>query len=282
MASTMSVRRHKAGSSAIAFFAAHGEEIGSGVDERLIPFYQDGETPVDFRLALTVVNRLMQASLDGVIDTDKANVDEKDNDIAPTLELEKAGREVNSQLVFIRRMLTGFYGVDLANQILATDGPAASPAQPHLLWRQGEQTVERLRTTPFQEPERTSSSFEFDPLALANELEPAVARLQAAMDAVTLERRKIETTVKEKAATQAAFDADFRDCLRFGVGVCRLAKEPALARKLKASALDSPRRRSASPDEDSPEEGTEDSAPPEDDPSPTGEDESGDESSETS
>ncbi len=70
MAGTMSIRRHKAGSSAIAFFAAHGEEIGSGVDQRLLPFYEEGEAPVDFRLALQVVGRLMQASLDGVIGAD--------------------------------------------------------------------------------------------------------------------------------------------------------------------------------------------------------------------
>ncbi len=174
-------------------------------------------------------------------------------------------------MVFIRRMLTGFYGLDLANQVLATEGPAARYDQPELLWRQAEQTVERLRETPFKEPRRTSDSFQFDPLALAGELEPAVAKLKAAYDAVTVERRKLEDPVDEKAETRKGFDADFRACVRLGVALALIAGKPNLARRLKASILEPPRRGSGSEPEES------DAEPTEEPEAATGESESTDE-----
>ena len=268
MAGTMSIRRQRAGTSALSFFNAHGDEIAGGATERVNIFYQADENPVDFKLGLEVVGRLMQASLDRVILADKANLDEQANDIQPGLELREAGEEVQQQLVFTRRMLTGFYGVELANEILATDGPAAGADQPLLLWRQSEQTAERLRNTPFEEPRRTSASFDFRPSALADELEPAVLRLKAAYEAVDLERRKLESTVAEKAAATKAFDADFRDGLRFGVGLCRLAGRPDLAVRLKASLLDPPRRSSS---EEPPSEPEEESPPSPGDPEPPAE-----------
>ena len=270
MAGKLSLRRQSAGTSAISFFEAHGDEIATGVDQRLNPFYMEEEAKVDFKKGLEVVGRFMQDSLDRVIAADKANLDEQANDIRPNLELREAGEEVQQQLVFTRRMLTGFYGVELANEILATDGPAANPDQPLLLWRQAEQTAERLRSTPFDEPpRRTTSSFQFDPVKLADELEPPLGRLKAAYEAVVLERRKLESTVTEKAASTEAFDTDFRDCLRFGVGLCRLAGRPDLAGRLNASMLTAPRRRGSS--EGSTPEPEDEPAPSADDPQPPAE-----------
>ncbi len=260
MAGILSIRRQRAASSAVAFFEAHGEKISTGVADSFRPFYEEGEEPVDFQLVLTVACRLLKDRLQGVIDADKAKIDEEANDIIAYLELEEAGREVNAQLVFIRRMLTGFYGVDLANEVLATDGAAARYDQPELLWRQGEQTAERLRNTPFKEPRRTSSSFQFDPLALAGELEPAVVNLATAYKTVTVERRKLEDPVTKKAEALQTFDTDFRACLRLGVALALVAGLPNIAKRLRASLLDAPRRGSGSEEADSAAEPAEEPA----------------------
>ena len=254
MAGTMSIRRQRAAASAISFIEAHGEEIGTAANQATSIFYMPEETPVDYWLSLKVKARMLERRRDDVIAADEDHLDEQANDIEPTLELREAGAEVNAQLVFTRRMLTGFYGVELADKILATDGPAAGPDQPQLLWRQGKQTAERLRTTPFDEPKRTSSSFQFNPVALADELEPAVQRLERALAAVDLERRKIEATVNRKAEAIAAFDSAFRITVRFTVAVCLLAGKPNLARRLRASLLDPPRRRAGEGDGEPEEE----------------------------
>ncbi len=238
MPEIMNNRRRKAGSSAIAFFAAHEGDIAAGLEERLSPLLRPGEDPVDFGLALKLLGRLVET---GLGDLDLADAGHSDD--TPLLEVLLAAREVCSQVGTIRRIFGGLYGLHGAKEILGLAGPTARPSQPDLLIRQGRHLGDRLRD-PELEPPRHTASVEFDPAMMAAELDPAVDRLAEAWEAALCERFKRDEVVGAKSEAGRAFDADHRDSLRLGVGLCQMARLPELASRLRASQIKPTRRRS--------------------------------------
>lgn len=252
MASNMSVYRQRAKHSTVSFIDAHEDEITTSIHQRFQPFLAEGESPPDVRSTLRLVGRLVENCADRVIEADKANLDELDDDFEPRLDLAEAAEEVHDRLVDVRQILRGLYGPELSQELLAIDGPTANVDQPDLLWRQGEHTMERLRDPDVAPSRRKTLSVELDRSALADELEPAVKRLGAAHRVVHLERRELESTRAEKRRAMEEFDLDFRGCVRLIVGFCLLARRPDLAEKLDTAVLQ-PRRssRSSEDDEDS-------------------------------
>ncbi len=238
MSETMTQRRQRAGSSAIALFEANEDDIVAGLEERLRPFLQPGENQVDFRLTLKLLGRLIEVSLDEVLD---AVTD--DSDDAPLKEFWEAAHDVGSQVIFIRRIFRSLYGPQLANQLLGIKGSTATPQQPELLARQGEMVVARLRN-PVLDPPRCTNSIQLDPTAMADELETAVDRLVEAREAALAERCKRDAKASVAADAGRDFDTNFRDSVRLGAGLCRMAGLPELARRLKTSQLRPKPRRS--------------------------------------
>ncbi len=238
MPGIMTKRRRKAGTSAIKFFAAHHGAIAAGLEKRLSRLLRPGEDPVDFRLAVKLLGRLVETSLDELVDfTDVDRSDDK-----PILELLEAARKVSSQVVTIRRIFGGLYGAQRAKKILGLEGPTARPEQPELLIDQGERLAVRLQAPELEPPRHTS--VELDVAVMAAELETAVDRLAEAWEAALDERRTRRRMAGLVSDVGRDFDADHRHSLRLGVGLCLMARLPKLACRLRKSQIQPSRRRS--------------------------------------
>ncbi len=246
MPSTMSLRRQRAASSAIAFLETREDEIGSCAEEQLGPLVRPGEKLPDVRFCLKLVRRWMAKGLAGVVAADQANINERDGDLGPRLELVEATEDVQRQLVAGRRIAVVVYGAARAQEILALDGITGNVKQPLKVLRQGQDTVKRLREAAIAAPQEEVGGVDFDPVAFADRLEPAVERLARAYDAVVLERRKVQVTVDGKAHAHAVFDTLFRAGVRFAVALCLIGGKPELAARLSAKELNAPRRGDAS------------------------------------
>ncbi len=249
MAGNMSIRRQRAAEDAIGYLVVNEDEIVAGVTDNLFPFLEEGEEEPDVRTPLRLATRKMEDSLDSMIRADKTDFEARLAHAKLREELDEAAQDVRGQLVNIRGVVAGLYGEKRAKEIVAIDGPTAQTAQPQLLWRQGEHTVERLEKETFKEPDKNTKSIAFDRKALLEELKPAVVRLKAAQNAVVIDRRRLQKVVRAKNKVFEAFDRSFRAYVRYGVGVSRIGGLDDLAKKLNTALLQA-RGRGTSEEED--------------------------------
>ncbi len=239
MASKQVVQRQTVAGALCAAVTAWGEEVTPALDQRVTPFLEDGETGLDFSLLQEVLERMVAASLEEMIEADKAHVDERAGDGAYRTWRDAAVAALRRKLIEIRAIATGLYGPQRSREILAVQGRIAS--QPDLLWRQGEHTLARLKRPELELPAATTAAIRFDPRRLANELKPLVEDLRRAIKTIELERRSAEVTLAVKQEAMAEHDRLMSACGRILSGLHLLAGRPDLARRIRVTV---PRRKS--------------------------------------
>ncbi len=146
---------------------------------------------------------------------------------------DQAVEAVHQKLVGIRPIVVSLFGLKRAVELVPVDGSTA--LEPELLWRQAEHTLSRLRAPDLQLPATSTKSVTFDPLQFANELEPLVTALRAAIDAVDLDRRQAEASVEVKRREMADHDLIVRACGRILSGFYLLAGRPDLAERMRTT-----------------------------------------------
>ncbi len=152
MASKMIVLRQRVAASIRAALATFGEEVTPALEERAGPFLDDGESALDFRLFVGLLERMVAASLERLVEADKDHLDELAGDVAGRLARDGAVAALRQKLIDIRSLVMALFGRRRAIEIVAVDGRTA--AQPELLWRQGEHTLTRLRDPQLRIPPR--------------------------------------------------------------------------------------------------------------------------------
>lgn len=233
MASRLVVLRQRLAKSLHAAFAGFGEEVTPVITERFAPFLAEGEPVFDFAQLQRVLQAMGEVTFDAMVAADKAHLDELGNDVAPREERNEAVAAVRRKLVDVRRMLIGLFGTVRTAEIVAVDGDTAY--QPELLWRQGEHTLSHLRDPELRLPEAKTDSIVFEPQKLADELEPLVVRLRAAIDKAELDRRVAATTHKVKTEAIDEHDLLIGACARILSGFYLLARRPDLADRIRLS-----------------------------------------------
>lgn len=245
MASILVVLRQRLTAAIGAAVSAFGEKVTPVLNRRIEPFLERGEAAFDFLLLQQVLNRMISASLDRLVEADKAHFDELTDDIAPRLMRDKAVSALRQKLIEIRRIVQGLFGLERAVEVVAVEGATAE--QPELLWRQGEHTLTRLRDPKLRMPAASTSSVMLDPLQLADELEPKVSAVRSAIDSIELEQRLAAASLQVKQEAMAKHDVIVGACGRILAGFYLLADRPDLARRIRLSL---PRRgRTAQADE---------------------------------
>ncbi len=242
MASDMVIQRQKAAAAVRAALSAWGGEVTPALGERIAAFLKPGEAAFDFDLLQKVMERMVAASLETLIDADKAHIDELAGDVGGRDERDRALQAVRGKLIEIRAIVKGLFGDEHATEIVAIDGRTAM--QPEHLWRQGDHTLDRLRDGELQLPQATTAAVGFNRKGLADELEPLVKALRQSIDGVDLDRRQSATTLAAKKAAMSEHDALMGACGRMLTGLHLLAGRADLARRIRVTP---PRRKATNP-----------------------------------
>ncbi len=241
MASRLVVLRQRLAKTIHSALERFAEVVTPVLTGRFAPFLTEGEAPIDFSGLQRLLHRMAEASFEAMVAADKAHLDELANDIAPRLERDRRVAVVRQKLIDVRRMVQGLFGPARAVEVVAVEGVTAR--QPEHLWRQSEHTLSRLRAPEFQAPEALTAAVVFDPVQLADELDPMVSALRRTVDAVELERRAAAASLQVKQEAMAEHDLLITACGRILSGFYLLARRPDLAERIRLSL---PRKGSSS------------------------------------
>ena len=247
MASRLIVLRERVVNTLHGAFDAWSSVMTTAVNERIGPFLAEGEAPFDLTLLQRVLQRMVGASFERIVEADKAHVDQLTDDIAPRLERDQWVDKVRQKLIDIRRIAQGLVGPDRVVEIVAIDGSTAH--EPELLWRQAEHTLSRLRSPDFRLPATSTQAVDFDPLQLADELEPLVTGLRASIATVQLEERSAALSLQSKLEEMDEHDQLISASKHILVGFYLLARRPDLASRVRISL---PRQRRSRSRDDAP------------------------------
>jgi hypothetical protein len=233
MASRLVVLRERVVNALLAAFSAWSDTLTTAVGERVQPFLEDGEVAFDLPLLQQVLQRMVTASFDGMIEADKDRVDELVGDVQPRIERDAWVDSVRQKLIEIRRIAEGLFGRQRTVEIVAVDG--ATGREPELLWRQAEHTLSRLQSPEMQLPPASTSAVTFNAAGLAAELAPLVAGLRGAIDATKVDERRTAESLQAKKEAMTEHDQLIGACKGILSGFCLLARRPDLARRLRIS-----------------------------------------------
>ncbi len=241
MASRLVVLRQRTTAAIEAALAVFPQQVAPFLAARIEPFLEEGES-LDFNLLQRVLGRMITASRQKLIDADKAHIDELTDDVGPRLVRDDVVDAVRHKLIEIRQLAQGLFGLAHAIEIVAVDGSTA--LQPEFLWRQAEHTLSRLRSPDLKRPKASTAAITFDPLQLADELEPLVTALRQAIDGIEIDRREAAVSVEAKHGTMSDHDLLLGASGRIVTGLFLLAGRQDLANRIRVAL---PRRRRQQP-----------------------------------
>lgn len=233
MASKLIVTRQQLASALHAAFLTFASETSPALGERLTPFLDDEEPGFDFEVLQAALARMIVASLERLVAADKAHEDELAFDALPRSERDQRVKAVRAKLIDIRRIVAGLFGLTRAREIVAVDGATAE--QPELLWRQAQDTLDRLRNPDLSLPPASTGAVSFDASLLADELEPLVTALRASVDGCAVDVRDAAVTLQVKKEAMAEHDRLMSACGKILSGLCLLADRPDLARRIRVT-----------------------------------------------
>lgn len=257
MPSIPSIDRQKASTVFRSIESSHVRDVLPAVEDRLREVL-DGEEPLpDVSLLTALLGRVQAGGIGRLISADKAHDEELANDSEPRQRRDEAGDRVHKKLVEVRRIATGLFGPKRVDEVLGLPGQTAPVSEGERLWRQAEDTVQRLGAPEFRTPVMTTESLQFDPATLAAELAADNATFRTALDSVALEQRKAEAT--QQAKTERLADAKRIDaaCSRIYEAFFLLADRADLLDRFRRALRRGTRRRAASTDDGSTAPGTE-------------------------
>lgn len=270
MASVPSIDRQKASTVFRSVAQSHVRDVLPVIEDRLRDVLSGEEILPDVLFLATLLERVQVSGTRRLMEADNAHEEELANDNGPRQHRDEVGGRVYGKLVEIRRIADGLFGPERSGEILGTNGPTATVAEGERLWRQAEDTINRLEAPGFTAPVMTTSSLQFNPGQLASELRSENDAFREALDAVALEERKAEATLKVKdTLIEEAKRIDFA-CARIYEGFFLLADRRDLLERFRRALRRRLRRGAPSTDDVSPvpdgppQDGPQDGEPRED------------------
>ena len=266
MPSVPSLDRQKASTVFRSVEHSHVQDVLPVIENQLREVLIGEETLPDVAFVATLFGRLQTRGTRRLLAAENAYDGEVANDAGPRLLRDEAGERVYRKLVEVRRIADGLFGPEHSAKVLGTAGATAPVAEGERLWRQAEDTANRLEAPEFTVPVMTTSSLQFDPARLVAELRSDNDAFREALDAVALEQRKAEASLEVKRERLAASERIDAACRRFYEGFFLMADREDLLDRLRR-ALRRRARPGSRPDDVAPPEPD----PPQDEPSPDGE-----------
>ncbi len=244
MASRLVVLRQRLAKTILSALDSFSGFVAPEIGERTGSFLQEGEVLFDFSLLQRVLSRMIETSFEQMVAADKAHFDELTSHIAPRMERDNLVEAVRQKLIETRRIAQGLFGLERAVEIVAIEGDTGR--QPELLWRQAEHTLSRLRSPDLRLPTASTASVVIDSQTLADELEPLVTRLEAAIKAVERQSRSAITSLQTKQDAMTDHDQLIVASSRIISGFYLLARRPDLAKRIRLALR--PKRQTPSDD----------------------------------
>jgi len=268
MASKGVIDRHRVAKVIAAAARNHAREVGKRLQEVLAPAFPDGELPFDGVQLLDGLARYLDLRIAAMTEADETHLRELRDDDEPRRRRDEAAAGLYSTLVGVRQAVLAGFGREQLKPLLGYEG--STPADPLVLHHVASRALELLRTPPAELPPARFTAVQVDLVVLADELQPALDQLTAALRQVDDETKTAELTRRAKDLELDAFDAAVAGIGRVVIGFDELTGFPQLAERIRLTLP--ARRRRGIPDEDEPlpeeEEVTPGAEAPESPPSP--------------
>ncbi len=263
MPSIPSIHRQKASTVFRSVELTHVRDVLPSVEDRLRQVLSGEEVLPDLSLLIALLGRFQVRGTQQLIVADNAHEEELANDVEPRQRRDEAGERVRKKIVEVRRIATGLFGTERSVEVLGGSGQTAPVSEGERLWRQGEDTAQRLEDPGFTVPVMTTASLQFDPAALVSELRTDNAAFRQALDAVALQQRKAETSLEAKNARLDDAKRIDAACGRIYDGFFLLADRADLLDRFRRALRRSTRRAASSTGDPSPEteDGSQDGEP---------------------
>ena len=262
MASKGVIDRHRVARVLAAAAHIHAPAVGERLQEVLAPAFPDGEVPFDGVQLLDGLGRYLEMRIEAMNQADETHLRELRDDDGPRRRRDEAAEELYSTLVGIRQAVLAGFGPEQLKPLLGYVG--STPDDPLVLFRVAGRALELLRTPPAELPPARFPGVQVDLVSLADELQPALDQLTAALREVDEESKTAELTRRSKDLELDAFDAAVAGIGRMLIGADELTGFSQLAERVRLTLPNRRRRGTASEEEEPlPEEApSEEEAPP--------------------
>ena len=247
--------RQRVADAIVATARTHAKAVGERLQEILAPAFPEEQGPFDLVAFQEGLARYLEMRTDAIVAADNVHLDEILDDDVPRSRRDEAAAGCYSALVGIRDAIRAAFGRDRSKALLGYEG--STPTDPLVLARVAEHALERLRDLPVEPPPVRFGGVQIELATLADELQPALDELKAALRAVNLENRESEATLRHRDLALDAFDAAVAGIGRIVTGFDELAGFPQFADRIRLTRP--ARRRRGTPNGDEPVPGDEES-----------------------
>lgn len=242
MASKGVLDRQRIADAIIASARIHAHQVGPKLAEVLGVVTPEELTAPDFTELQLQLAQYLEMRRDALVTADEAHLQELDDDQDPRLRRDRAAEVLYERVVAIREAVNAAFGSLRGPKLLGIEGSTSQ--DPLTLHRQAQRALERLERAPTELPPARIDGITLDLVALANQLQPDLDALGAALQQVGHERRETETTLGERIEAQVQLDRAVGAIGRILIGWDELAGFPHFAEKIRLSL---PARRTRSP-----------------------------------
>lgn len=230
MPSKLVADRQKSARSVLALSGTQVPTIVARLTELLTPYLQGDERLPDIELFVQLVLRLLDAACTRMMEADRANHAERDDDHAPRKERNRTVKALYHELTATRELLKGVFG-RAAARALGFSG--ITPRDPVALSLFADHVLQALRERDLPPPKIPSITW--DPSQILGRLTALHNQLDRLLEDLRAERIQAVETHLNKHRTIAEYDDRFGRAATFLEALFRLAGADDLAERVRPS-----------------------------------------------
>ncbi len=229
MSSKQVTDREKSAEAVSAAGTTHADSIHQALSALFQAHLAPGETMPDFALMCRLFSRSLADTKAGMVKADEAHIAELGDD-APVREArDEIAAKLYSEIVDLREVLIGLFGVKTANAIIS----GGTPRDPVVLSRFAKDVADKL--SQVQLPAPRVKGAKLDKQAIAISLLTQKTELDARLSDVARELREAQATQVAKDRAIGAYDELFAQVASALSGFLRLAGDAELAARVRPS-----------------------------------------------
>jgi hypothetical protein len=213
--------------------AVNAEEIAAALERLLTPVLAPGEVLPNLLLLVQLFVRTLGELGRRMKEADGLNVAAQARNIAPRRRRDEAATTLREVLLRVRGACESLFHAGAVAELFGLRGElAADPAQLH---RQGEEVYTALRSSNLTLPDTRLRGLVVDPAALADELQPSLEALGAALEEVAHYQRLSEVALAKKNRAITEYDAAFAAVANLFSALLGAGEMQELARRVRPS-----------------------------------------------
>lgn len=224
MASKMVIARQKSAEAVAALGTAQSEMLARALVHKLGGLEEQKVKAMLERFAAGILQARSE-----MVSKDEAHETELSDDPAARDARDTAARNLRSQLIELRQVVTGLYGDTIARRVFTE----ATPIDPVTLSRFAAEVCARLQEIDLGQPRVAGA--QMDKAALIQQLTAQRNELASCLEAVAVEEREAQVTMVAKHKAIASYDQTFTGLATVFEGLFILAGERELAARVRPS-----------------------------------------------